>query len=131
MASLIGTLDRRIVDLFDTVEELRQATAGVSRLSDDGQELIADLRKRLDRIEAKLRIDADEVKHAVLTKLEGIDLDGTGERLGAAEKAIFNIEAAVTRLDRLVSGMVESVPDFITRRVKSRAIHPDADDDVE
>jgi hypothetical protein len=36
--------------------------------------------------------------------------------------------AAVTRLDRLVGGMVESVPDFIARRVKARAIETDEED---
>ena len=127
MASLVATLDRRIVDVFDMLEELREATAGVSRLTDDGTELVADLRSRLDKLEAKLRVDADELKNAVLSKLDGIDLEGFGERMNAVERAIFNIEGAVTRLDRLVSGMVESVPDFITRRVKSRAVHPNAD----
>src|SRR5438874_5235988 len=74
VAGVVATLDRRIVDLFESLDELREATAGVSRLSDDGQELIADLRARLDRIEAKLRVDADEVKNALLAKLDGIDL---------------------------------------------------------
>ena len=52
-------------------------------------------------------------------------LDLTMPRLDGVEKAIFNIETAVTRLDRLVSGMVESVPDFITRRVRARAATAD------
>src|SRR2546429_108717 len=73
VASLVATLDRRIVDLFDSIEELREATAGVSRLSEDGAELVTDLRSRLDRLEAKLRIDVDEIKNAVMSKLDAID----------------------------------------------------------
>jgi hypothetical protein len=122
VASLVATLDRRIVDLFDTLEELRTATNGISQLSDDGSEIIADLRSRMDRIEAKVLIDTDEVKNAVLSKLGNIDFESFAIRMYGLEKAVYNIEAAVTRLDRLVGGMVESVPDFITRRVKSRAV---------
>jgi hypothetical protein len=70
----------------------------------------------MDRIEAKVRIDIDEVKNALLSKLEGVDLKGLALRMSAVETAVFNIEAAVTRLDRLVGGMVDSAPDFITRR---------------
>ena len=125
MASLVATLDRRIVDLFDSLEELREATAGVTKLSEEGTDLVADLRSRMDRLEAKLRVDVDEIKHAVLSKLDDVDLDGFGERMNNVEKAIYNIEGAVTRLDRLVSGMVESVPDFITRRVRARATSSD------
>ena len=88
-------------------------------------DLLQDLRDRLDRIEAKVRVDTDEVKNAVLEKLGEIDAQGLGPRLDGVEKAIFNIETAVTRLDRLVSGMVESVPDFITRRVRARAATAD------
>ena len=113
-----------IEDLFESLDELREATAGVSRLSDDGQELIADLRARLDRIEAKLRVDVDEVKSLVLEKLEGIDVEGFGERMVEVEKAIFSIERAVTRLDSLVGGVIDTVPDFITRRVRSKAGQP-------
>ena len=125
MASLVATLDRRIVDLFDTLEQLRSATPGLSQLSDEGADLIAYLRSRMDRIEAKLRIDADEVKNALLAKLDGIDLQGLAIRMNRVEQAVFNIEAAVTRLDRLAGGMVESAPDFIARRVKSNAGEPD------
>ena len=125
MAGVIATLDRRIVDLFESLDELRRTSATVSQLSDEGSDLLQDLRDRLDRIEAKVRVDTDEVKNAVLEKLGEIDAQGLGPRLDGVEKAIFNIETAVTRLDRLVSGMVESVPDFITRRVRARAATAD------
>ena len=124
-ASLVTSLDRRIVELFDSLEEIRAATTGLSALSDDGGALVAELREKLERWDAKLRIDVDEIKQALLQKLDGIDVDGLGDRMSRAEEAIFNIESAVTRLDRLVSGMVESVPDFITRRVRARAAQPE------
>ena len=122
VASVVATLDQRIVDLFEALEELRTSAGSVSQLSDDAAELMADLRARMDRLEAKLRIDSDELKNAVLAKLDDVDIENFGERMSGVEKAIFSIEAAVTRLDRLVSGMVDSVPDFITRRVKSRSV---------
>jgi hypothetical protein len=37
------------------------------------------------------------------------------------EVSIQNIERAVTRVDGLIEGLVDTVPDFITRRVRSRA----------
>jgi len=127
VAGVIATLDRRIVDLFESIDELRRTSTTVSQLSDEGADFLQELRERLDRIEAKVRIDTDEVKNAVLEKLGEVDVQGIGPRLDGVEKAIFNIETAVTRLDKLVSGMVESVPDFITRRVRARALNAEDD----
>jgi hypothetical protein len=130
VASLVASLDRRIVELFASLGHISAASARLERLSEEGADLVADLRSRMDRLEAKLRVDVDEVKHLVLEKLEGIDLEGFGERMADVEKAIFNIERAVTRLDSLVGGVVDSVPDFITRRVRSRAGQPADDEPV-
>src|SRR5439155_1986692 len=96
VASLLATMDRRIVELFDSLGHIAAASEGLERLSVDGADLVADLRSRMDRLEAKLRVDVDEVRHLVVEKLEGIDLVGLGERMGEVEKAIFSVERAVT-----------------------------------
>ena len=124
VAGLLATMDRRIVEMFDSLGHIAAASEGLERLSQDGADLVTDLRSRMDRLEAKLCVDVDEVKSLVLEKLEGIDVEGFGERMVEVEKAIFSIERAVTRLDSLVGGVIDTVPDFITRRVRSKAGQP-------
>jgi hypothetical protein len=58
----------------------------------EGADLLVDLRERLDRLEAKLRIDVDEIKNAVLSRLEGIDVERLGPRLNGLEQAASHPE---------------------------------------
>jgi hypothetical protein len=61
------------------------------------------------------------VKQAVLAKLDAVDVDGLRGRVDGLETSIHNIERAVTRVDSLIEGVVDTVPEFITRRVRSKA----------
>jgi chromosome segregation ATPase len=121
VAALVATLDRRIIDAFTTLDRLGEASAGLEELLGDGSDLARDLRSRLDRLERRLNADLDEIKEAIHAKLGDIDLRNMQGRMSDLEVSVKNIERAVTRLDSLVEGVVETVPDFITRRVRSRA----------
>ena len=121
LAGLVATLDRRIVEAFGTLDRLGEASAGLEQLLAEGEGLAHDLRSRLDRLEARVNSDLDELKEALMAKLADVDLRNMRGRLDGLEVSIRNIERAVTRVDSLIEGVVETVPDFITRRVRSRA----------
>ena len=121
VAGLVATLDRRVVDAFATLDWLGEASAGLEELLGDGSDLVRDLKSRLDRLERRLNDDLDELKEAALAKLGDIDLRNMQSRMSDVEVSIKNIERAVTRLDNIVEGVVETVPDFITRRVRSKS----------
>ena len=45
-------------------------------------------------------------------------MDGLGDRFDRLELSLSNIEKATVHLDQTMSGMVESLPDFLSRRIK-------------
>jgi hypothetical protein len=121
LAQLLATLDRRVLEAFDTLDRIGSASGSLQRLTEDGEDLVADLRRRLDRLEARLHTDLDELKGAVLAKLDGLELGEVRGRFDALESSVQTIERAVTRVDGIVEGLVDTVPDFIARRVRLRA----------
>jgi chromosome segregation ATPase len=128
LAGLVTSLDQRVVEAFEALARVGAASAELERLTEDTSDLIGDLRGRLDRLEARLYADLDELKTAALAKLDDIDVDGLGGRMNSLETAIQNIERAVTRVDTLVEGVVDTVPEFITRRVRARAERVESED---
>ena len=118
---LLSTFDRRLLDAFDTLDQLGETTRGLDLLSGDGSDLVADVRERIDRWDARLDADLREVKAALLAKIGEIDVGSLNGRLTALESSLRNIEIAVTQLDTVVEGTVEAAPDFVTRRVKKAA----------
>jgi hypothetical protein len=115
---LVTTLDRRVLQAFDTLDRLGESTATLDGLADDGADLLTDLRARLDSWDRRLSADVDELKSVLLAKLGELDVDSVDERLSALESAIANIETAVMRMAAVLEGTVEAAPDFLTRRVK-------------
>ena len=128
IAGLVATLDRKVVDAFDALSRLGAASEELERLQEETSDLMADLRGRLDRLEARLYGDLDELKAAALAKLGDIDVQALGNRVDGMESSIRNIERAITRVDTLLEGVVETVPEFITRRVRARAGRVEPDD---
>jgi hypothetical protein len=128
LAGLVATLDRRVVEAFDALARVGSASAELERLTEETSDLMADLRNRLDRLEARLYSDLDELKAAALDKLGDIDVRALGGRIDNLEVSIQNIERAVTRVDSLVEGVVDTVPEFITRRVRARAERVEEED---
>ena len=121
LTGLIATLDRRLVDAFETLDRVNAASAQLDELLDEGTDLVGDLRDRMDRLEARLNADLDEIKGAVMAKIGDLDIDSAKNRVDRLESSVQNIERAVTRVDGLIEGVVDTVPDFITRRVRSKA----------
>jgi hypothetical protein len=118
VGKLLSTFDRRLLDAFDTLDQLGETARGLDVLSADGEALVADLRERVDRWDAKLEADLAELKSALLAKIGEIEVGSLNGRLTTLEMSIKNIEAAVTQLDTVVEGTVEAAPDFVTRRVR-------------
>lgn len=121
LAGLVATLDQRVVEAFEALSRVGAASSELERLTGDTSNLMADLRGRLDRLEARLYADLDDLKAAAMARLEELDVRGFGERVEGIEASIANIERAITRVDSLLEGVVETVPDFITKRVRNRA----------
>jgi len=121
LAGLVATLDRKLVQAFDTLGSLGETSEELDTLLKDGAGLVEDLRSRLDRLEGRLNADLDELKEALHAKLADLDVKSLGRRIDGLELSIQNIERAVTRVDGLVEGMVETVPEFISRKVRSKA----------
>ncbi|MFL5798730.1 MAG: hypothetical protein ACJ77A_12465 [Actinomycetota bacterium] len=115
---LLTTLDQRLLETFDTLDRVGEASAALDGLASDGTDLVADLRSRMERLDRKVRADMNELKQALLAKLDEVDLSGFDERLQGLEVSIRNIETAVTRMDRVVEGAVEGAPGFVKRRVR-------------
>jgi hypothetical protein len=128
IAGLVTTLDRRVVEAFDALSRVGAASDELERLTEETSDLMGDLRGRLDRLEARLYADLDELKAAALAKLGDLDVHQLGSRVDGIESSIRNIERAITRVDTLLEGVVETVPEFITRRVRARAGRVEPDD---
>jgi hypothetical protein len=119
LVQLLTTLDMRLVAAMDSIDEMRGALASLESLGAGGEDLVADLRESSARLEARINRDLDEIKEAVLAKLGDLDVDGIGVRLDRLEQAIFNIERATVHLDESFIAALESLPDFMSKRVKA------------
>jgi hypothetical protein len=115
---LIGSIDRRLIQTFETVDRIGRSLEVLDDLTADGSDLVADLRERIDRMDARFNADMDELKGVLLAKLGDLDVGALGRRIDALEASIGNIETAVTRMDAVVEGTVEAAPDFVTKRVQ-------------
>jgi hypothetical protein len=113
LVELLTTLDKRILATLDSLEEMRSA---VGTLSTGGEDLVADIRRRMDSFDQRINADLDEIKAELLTRLG--EMDGFAERFDRLESSLGNIEKATVHLDQTMSGMVESLPDFLSRRIK-------------
>src|SRR5207302_10794821 len=83
--------------------------------------LVEDLRSRLNRLETRLHADLDEIKEALLAKIGDLDVKSLGGRIDSLEVSVQNIERAVTHVDGVMEGLVETAPGFISRRVRRTA----------
>ena len=118
LVELVTTLDRRLLDALDGLEEMRSTVAGFESLGPAGDELVADLKERVARTDERINRDLDELKAAVLAKIGEVDLAGLGPRIDRLEAAVLNIERATVSMDQTLEGGVEILPDFLSRRVK-------------
>jgi hypothetical protein len=116
LVELLTTLDKRILATLDSLEEMRSAVGALDSLSTEGEDLVADIRRRMARFDERLHADMDEVKAELLSRLG--QMEGFEDRFERLETSLANIEKATVHLDQTMSGMVESLPDFMSRRIK-------------
>jgi uncharacterized coiled-coil protein SlyX len=64
----------------------------------------------------------EEMRSSMAELLARLDkMEGFADRFDGLESSLANIERATVHLDETMSGMVESLPDFMSRRIKSEA----------
>lgn len=119
LVELLTTLDKRILATLDSLEEMRLAAGALDSLSADGEDLVADIRRRIARFDERFNSDLDEIKAEVLSRLG--EMEGLGDRFDRLESSLRNIEQATVHLDQTMAGMVESLPEFMSRRIKTEA----------
>lgn len=122
-----ASLDRKLASAFDALDEMRRQLRDLQPLGARGDELIADVQRRIDSFDRRVNRDLDELKAAGLAKLEELDLKGLGARLDRIEVAIYNIEKATVSLNKTMSGSVEALPGFMTRKIKAEGERVQAD----
>ena len=118
LIELLSTLDLRVRSALDGLEEMRTTVTGFESLGTEGDRLAADLQARIERTDARVNADLDELKAALLAKIGELDLTDIGPRFQRIEEAILNIEIATVSLDQSFEGALEMLPNFLTRRVK-------------
>ena len=118
LIELMTTLDQRILQALDSLEEMRGSVSRVDAVGESGDDLVRDVRRRIATLDERLHRDMDEVHATLMAKLEELDPAGFNERLDRLEQAIYNIERATVSLDRAFEGGLEMLPDFLTKRMK-------------
>lgn len=118
LIELMTSLDTRILQALDSLEEMRSSVSRVDAVGDSGDELVRDVRRRIATLDEKLNRQMDEVHSVLMAKLADVDLAGFNERLDRLEESIHNIERATVSLDRSFEGGLEMLPDFLTKRMK-------------
>ncbi len=118
LVELLTTLDQRIIQALDSLEQMRTSVSTFDGIGDSGDELVRDAQQRMVAMDERLNREMDELGAVLRAKLEDVDVASFEGRLDRLERSIENIERATVNLDRTVQGVVEALPDFMTKRVK-------------
>lgn len=113
LVELLATLDQRIIQALDSLEQMRTSVSTFDDIGDSGDELMRDVQRRMAAFDERINRDLDELR----AKLADVDVASFEGRLERLEGSIQNIERATVNLDRTVQGVVEALPDFMTKRV--------------
>lgn len=119
LVELLATLDQRIIQALDSLEQMRTSVSTFEGVGDSGDELVRDVQRRIENFDERMHRDLDELRDTLRSKLADVDVKSFDGRLERLEASIENIERATVNLDRTVQGVVESLPDFMTKRVKA------------
>ncbi len=119
MLAFLGTIDRRLLGAFSSLEEMRAAVVGLDALGARGEALVADIQRRVAELDKRIHEDLDELRDALLAKVADLDVKGLGPRLDRIEVAIYNIERATMGLNSTLEGSVRALPDFLENRIRS------------
>ncbi len=115
----LTTLDRRLVTAFEALEEMRRQLQDLGTLGARGDDLIADVRRRIEVFDRRAHADLDELKAALLDKLDQVDVKTIEARLDRIETTMGNIETATVHLNKTMAGSVEALPTWMTRKIKA------------
>ena len=118
LIELLTTLDTRVLGALDALDNMQRSVTAFDPVSEEADQLVADARLRLASLDDRLRKDMDELKAALLAKLDELDVTSLGPRLDRLERAVFNIEKATIGMNRTLEGSVEALPGFMTRKIK-------------
>ena len=135
LVELITTLDVRVTNALEGLEEMRSSVTGLDPVRDDVEVLVADLKSRLDTWDERLSRDLDELKRlaieklngvdelkaALLAKIEEVDVSDFTTRFDRMETALMNVERATVNLNNIVQGGMEALPNFVSKRVQADA----------
>ena len=131
LVELVTTLDVRVTNALEGLEEMRTSVTGLDPAREDIEQLVSELRGRLDSLDARLHRDLDDVKALLMEKLGELDLTNLGPRFDRLEEAIYNIERATINMDHSLSGSMDALPDFLGRRVKGEVQRRKAEVEVD
>ena len=120
LTDLLTSLDKKVIETLDSVKEMSATLEGFQGVSGDTEDFVADLRVKVDRIDARLNRDLDEIKEVLIEKLNGLDLTSLGPRFDRLEAAVLNIERATTNLETAMEAGLEAMPDFVSKRVREQ-----------
>lgn len=118
LIELLTTLDTRVLGALDAIDNMQRSVTAFDPVGEQADQLVADARLRLASLDDRLRKDMDELKTALLAKLDELDVKSMGPRLDRLERAVFNIEKATIGMNRTLEGSVEALPGFMTRKIK-------------
>lgn len=131
LVELITTLDVRVTNALEGLEEMRTSVTGLDPVRDDAELMMADLKERLDVWDRRLDDDLrelktlaveklnglDELKALAMEKLASLDLNQIDARFEAMQRSLTNVEKSTSELNQVFQGSVEALPNFMTKRV--------------
>ena len=135
LVELLTTLDVRVTNALEGLEEMRTSVTGLDPVRDDAQLMMADLKQRLDVWDRRLGDDLAELKALAIEKLNGLDelkalameklgsleVNDVGDRFDRMERALLSVERETKALNSVLQGSVEALPNFMSKRVKQDA----------
>lgn len=119
VVELLTTLDTRLLNALDALDNMQRSVSAFDPVSEQADTLVADTQRRLAALDDRLNRDLDELKAAILGKLDELDVTSFGARFDRLESAVFNIESATLSLNQSFEGALELLPDFMTKNMKT------------
>jgi hypothetical protein len=137
MVELMTSLDTKILAALESLDQIRTTMSGFQELGAEGDVLIADIRSKIQKLDARMEAldgrinrDLDDLKAALLAKIEGLDTEGIGDRFDRLERSIMNIERATMNLDQAFEGTMDLLPNFMTKKIKEEGKDAQRRDDA-
>lgn len=119
LLDFLSSLDQKLPAAFESLEAMRRELDELGRLRPAAEDLVADVRRRLEAFDRRAQADLEELKAALLDKLDQVDVKMLEARLDRIETTMGNIETATVNLNKTMAGSVEALPAWMTRKIKA------------